>query len=241
MQPPQVEDEFADATPPTDAWAAFLSARFSQRKELYQKLADHEKGIVRKELRRIRYLRAYFEEHRLSANDSSSLTTLLDRSHSTWKDHASRRCKDELHRYEVGIARTSGYRRQELNKQRLILAQVQQWTTPEYAHIQELAAPESFIPGLDAMDDSADDNPAKQDYGYNGWVIAFRKHQGGVTLEHNLCHEEQEISMQRLLYDKEHTPLKRSADKTRLRYFHLQANNMKWVEVWNPDLPCRSC
>jgi hypothetical protein len=36
--------------------------------------------------------------------------------------------------------------------------------------------------------------------------------------------------MQRLLYDRDETPLKRSADRTQLRYFHLQANNMQWVE-----------
>jgi hypothetical protein len=242
MQPYTIENVDADAAPATDAWAAFLSARFSQKKELYQRLADHEKDIVRKELRRIRYLRTYFEEHQLSANDSSSLTTLLDRSLSTWKDHASRRCKDELHRCEVGIARTSGYRQQEFNKQRLTLEQVQQWRTPEYAHIQRSAAPESYIPGLDDMDHSLDDDPAKPDYGYNGWVVSLRKNLGGVTLEQNFCHGEfahQKISMQRLLYDKEHTPLKRSADKTQLRYFHFQANNIKWVEVGNPCLLCR--
>lgn len=58
-----------------------------------------------------------------------------------------------------------------------------------------------------------------------------------MALEHGLDHGEfphQAISMRRLLYDKEHTPLRRTTDKTQLRYFHLEANNMKWVEVWSP-------
>ncbi|KAG7285062.1 hypothetical protein NEMBOFW57_009682 [Staphylotrichum longicolle] len=208
MQRSMAEDVDPDEATPTDAWAAFLSARFSQRKELYRQFSAHEQDLVRKELRRIRYLRAYFEEHRLSPNDTSSLITLLDKSHAGWRESASRRCKDELRRSE-------------------------QWYRSEHARVQQSTAFEDYIPELDAMDDSVDDDPAKTDYGDNGWIIAFKKNQGGVALEHGHCHREfphQTISMQKLLYDREHTPLRRTADKTQLRYFHLEANNMKWVE-----------
>lgn len=234
MHPYIVEDLYPDPAPPADAWATFLSARYSRRRDLYDEFSGHEKEIVRKELRRIRYLREYFENHRLSASDSSALVTSMEKSHIDWRDRVSRRCKDELHRCEVGIARASGQRLHELNRQRLILKQVQQWPTQEYAALRHSAAPETYITRLDAVDDSVDDNPAESDYGYNGWVIAFQKGQGGVTLNNPLCHGKfphQKVSMQRLLYDKEHTPLKRSADGSHLRYFHLQANSMKWVEV----------
>jgi hypothetical protein len=241
MQPDMVEDVHTDPVVPNDPWAAFLSARFSRRKELYQGFSDHEKDIVKKELRRIRYLREYFEEHRLCTTDTSSLTTLLNNSHAAWRDRAGRRCQEELRHCEVDIARATGDRLQELKKQRLVLMQVQQWPTQEYAHLQESMAPESYISGLDAIDGTVDDdNPAEPGYGYNGWVMAFRKNEGGITLNHRLCHGEfphQTISMQSLLYDKEHTPLKRSVDMRELRYFHVQANNMKWVEVWSPFLP----
>ncbi|KAL2143371.1 hypothetical protein VTI28DRAFT_10485 [Corynascus sepedonium] len=230
-----VEDQCVDPVPPADAWAAFLTSRFSKRRELYESFSDHEREIVRKELRRIRHLREYFEEHRLSATDPTTLLASLEKAHHSWRSSAGRGCREELHRLEVGIARASGYRRQELNRQRLILKQVEQWSQPTYHYdeLRDLVAPESFITKLDAVDDSVDDNPAEPNYGYNGWVMAFKKGKGGVTLDHPLCHGKfphQKISMQKLLYDEEQTPLKRSADRTQLRYFHLQANNMQWVE-----------
>ncbi|KAK3305972.1 uncharacterized protein B0T15DRAFT_533949 [Chaetomium strumarium] len=233
MQSYCVQDKYLDPIAPTDAWAAFLAARFSDRRELYESFSDHEKETVRKELRRIRYLRDYFAGHRLSASDILPVLDCLEQSHNGWRERASRRCKDELHRCEVAIARASGYRRAELNRQRSILKQVEQWPTQEYARLRQLISPVSFIPGLEAEEDSVDDNPAESNYGYNGWVIVFDREKGGVNLSHPLCHGKfphQKISVQRLLYDKEHTPLQRSADRTCLRYFHLQANNMKWVE-----------
>ncbi|KAK4149997.1 hypothetical protein C8A00DRAFT_37398 [Chaetomidium leptoderma] len=208
MQPYIVEDQYADPGLPADVWATFLAARFSKREELYESLSSHEKKIVKKELRRIRYLRG---------------------AHGAWRDGVSLKCKEELHRCEVGIARSSGYRRQELNRERLILKQIQQWSTQQYARLQRSISPESYIIGLDAADDTLDDNPTESNYGYNGWVITFRKGEGGVTLNHPLCHgrfRHQKISMQRLLYDPSQTPLKRSAERSQLRYFHLQANNM---------------
>ncbi|KAK4141908.1 uncharacterized protein C8A04DRAFT_30460 [Dichotomopilus funicola] len=234
MPPYLVEDQYVDPTPPTDAWGSFLAARFSKRQELFEKgFSEHEQKIVRKELRRIRHLRDYFEEHRLAATDSSCLLASLDRAHADWRHRAGSGCKEELHRLEVGIARASGYRRQNLNRQRLIVKQTQQWGTPEDIALKTEQAPETYIPELYGPDDGLDDNPAESNYGCNGWVMNFKKGQGGVTLDHPLCHGKfphQKIAMQKLLYDEERTPLKRSSDRTQLRYFHLQANNMKWVE-----------
>jgi hypothetical protein len=229
-----VQDQYVDPASPTDAWAAFLAARFSKRRELYGSFSDQEQEIVRKELRRISHLREYFDGHRLSASDPASLLASLEEAHHAWRNRASRGCKEELHRCEVGIARASGYRRQELNRQRMILKQVEQWPSQQYGDLQKEIAPDDYIKGLDAVDDNVDDKPAESNYGYNGWVIAFKKGQGGVTLDHPLCHGKfphQKISMQKLLYDEEQTPLKRTSDRTQLRYFHLQANNMTWVEV----------
>ncbi|KAK4238609.1 hypothetical protein C8A03DRAFT_43673 [Achaetomium macrosporum] len=235
MQPYSVEDLYPDPIAPGDAWAAFLAARFSHRRELYQSFSNHEKETIRKELRRIRYLRIYFASHRLSSSDTFPVQACIEQSHNRWRERASQRCKDELHRCENAIEKASGYRWTELNRQRSILKQVEQWPTQEYdyAYHQQLVAPESLITGLYAAEDSVDDNPAESNYGYSGWVIVFSKDKGGINLNHPLCHGKfphQKISVQRLLYDKANTPLKRSADRTHLRYFHLQANNMKWVE-----------
>jgi hypothetical protein len=233
MQSYTVEDQYADPVPLTDAWAGFLSARYSKREALYESLAGQEKESIKKELRRIKYLRQYFEGHRLSPADCAPLLVSLEKSHKVWRNRATGRSKEELHRCEIEIAKATGYRRQELNRQRLILRQVQRWPTQQYADLQQSMAPESYIAGLDKVDDSVDDNPEDPDYGTHGWLIAFKKGQGGVTLDEPLCHGKfphQKISMQRLLYDRDETPLKRSANRTQLRYFHLQANNMQWVE-----------
>lgn len=222
MQPYIVQDHYADPIPPNDPWAAFLAARFSKRKELYENLAGHEKESIRKELRRIRYLREYF----------ATLVASLEKSHLLWRERARRQCKDELARCETEIARASGARRELLNRNRLILKQVQQWPTQRYSEFQRSIAPESYIAGLGATDDCVDDDPDESNYGYNGWFMVFEDN-GGVTLDNPLCHGKfphQKIAMQKLLYDKERTPLKRSHDTRQLRYFHLQANNMKWVE-----------
>ncbi|KAK0654156.1 hypothetical protein QBC41DRAFT_60894 [Cercophora samala] len=233
MQPYIVEDQYADPVPIIDAWAAFLAARFSRRKDLYASFSGHEKEIVRKELRRISFLRDYFSGHRLSQSDRITLLESLQRAHTTWRERASRRCKEDLPRIEIEIARSAGARRQQHNRNRLILKQVQQWPTQQYTNLQRSVAPDSYIEGLYLEEDSIDDDHTVSNYGYNGWLIQFEKGKGGVDLKHPLCHGKfphQKIAVQKLLYDKDQTPLRRTQDRTKLRYFHLQANNMKWVE-----------
>ncbi|EAA30255.2 hypothetical protein GE21DRAFT_9902 [Neurospora crassa] len=225
-------DQYVDPLPPTDAWACFLSARYSQRKALYQGLTATEKELVRKELRRVRYLREYFETQRLSPKPNSApLVVLLDDSRRRWKEQAIKNSKAAL----AELAQPNCYHKPLLQRNRSLLLQVQQWSTQpaENQQREEELDPENYIDGLGAPDDSIDDNPSDPNYGYNGWVIVYEKGQGGMTLDHPLCHGQyphQKISVQKLLYDIANTPLKRSEDKNQLRYFHLQANNMKWVE-----------
>ncbi|KAK4185628.1 hypothetical protein QBC35DRAFT_503201 [Podospora australis] len=234
MQPYMVEDQYADPVPITDAWAAFLAARFSKRKELYEGFSGHEREIVRKELRRIQYLkREYFAGHRLSHSDRIPLVASLENAHRAWRERAAARCKQDLPRIEVEIAKSDKFRRVQHNRNRLILKQVQQWGTPQYSDLQRAIFPESYIDGLDSPDDDVDDDPSQPNYGYNGWLIVFEKGQGGITINHPLVHGKfphQKIATQKMLYDRVGTPLRRTKDRTKLRYFHLQANNMKWVE-----------
>jgi len=232
MQTYDVEDQYVDHVPATDVWAVYLAARFSKREELYESLTTPEKELIRKELRRIRYLRD-FASQRLTPSDRT-LVLSLEESHSRWRKRASKQCRDELARCEVDIAKADKYRKPLLLRNRAILLQVQQWQSQTYTEIQQQMSPVSYISGLEAPDDSVDDNPREPNYGYNGWLIVFEKGQGGVTLDHPLCHgrfPHQKIPVQKLLYAKKETPLKRARDKNQLRYFHLQANNMKWVEV----------
>ncbi|KAK0725084.1 hypothetical protein B0H67DRAFT_598462 [Lasiosphaeris hirsuta] len=235
MKPYHVEDHYVDPVPATDAWALYLAARFSRREELYESFTAPEKELVRKELRRIRYLKEYFSFHRLTPSDCT-LVVALERAHARWREHATQRCSEELVRCEREreMAPPADKRRAALAaRNRAILEQVKHWQSEIYTDLQHQMSPVSYISGLEAPDDRIDDNPRESNYGYNGWVIVFEKGQGGVTLPHPLCHGKfphQKIPMQRLLYDKEQTPLKRSGDKRQLRYFHLQANNMKWVE-----------
>ncbi|KAK1776228.1 hypothetical protein QBC45DRAFT_222384 [Copromyces sp. CBS 386.78] len=235
QQPAPRYDQYVDPLPPNDAWASFLSARYSQRKTLYEGFSATEKELVRKELRRIRYLREYFETQRLIPNPNSApLVVLLDDSRRRWKQRAIQKCKEELANYDKELAQPDSYRKHLLQRNRSLLLQVQQWSTQPGQEMQRKDFdPESYIDGLDAPDDDIDDNSRESNYGYNGWVIVYEKGQGGVNLAHPLCHGQyphQKISVQKLLYDKVNTPLKRSENKNQLRYFHLQANNMKWVE-----------
>ncbi|KAK3313225.1 hypothetical protein B0H66DRAFT_485544 [Apodospora peruviana] len=229
-----IQDQYVDPVPPTDAWASFLAARFSQRPVLYENFPGPEKELVRKELRRIRYLREYFATHRLSPADRLTLAASLERAHKLWRESASRNCNNSLVAIERELPKAElKTRRPLLLRNRTILRQVQQWQSTQYVDLQNQMSPQSYVNGLEAPDDSVDDNPRESNYGYNGWVIVFREGEGGGTLDHPYCHGKfphQKIAMQKLLYDKENTPLKRTRDSKQLRYFHLQANNMKWVE-----------
>ena len=227
-----VVDQHVDPVPTTDVWAVYLAARFAKREELYESFTAPEKELIRKELRRIRHLREYFFSYRLTPSDHT-LNISLERAHSYWRQWASQRCKKELERCASEISRAGNRRLQLLNRNRTILTQVQQWQSQAYMDFQQQISPVSYISGLEAADGSMDDDQRQPEYGSNSWLIVFEKGCGGVTLDNPLCHgrfPHQKIPLQKLLYAKE-TPLKRSGKKEQFRYFHLPANNMKWVEV----------
>ena len=240
MEPyPVATDQHVDASPPMDSWAAFLNARFSERPQMWKRFKNAEKDMVRKELRRIRYLREYFAKHRIHPRDLG-LEASLETAHGEWKTQAKQAAAPELAKCETELSRNLDPRdRGFAERRRHILRQVQKWQTGQYKEYQRPMFPESYIDDLNATDDTVDDDPRQPDYGYNGWVIVFEKGKGGVTPKYPHCQGKfphQKIAMQKLLYDKANTPLKRTKDWTQLRYFHLQANNMKWVEVSKVDL-----
>jgi hypothetical protein len=232
-----VEDLYEDPIPPNDAWGKFLSMRFSQRPAFYNGLQISEKELIRKEVQRIEYFRGYFKTRLLSPSDHISLEASLEASRSNWRKMAFGRCKDELEICQAQRATFGDNPRLERNS--CILKQVQLWESKEYSDLQSSLSTENYIHSLAVQTSHADDNPNESNYGYNGWVIVFEKGVKGITIDHPLCHGQfpnQKISIQRLLYNKSKTPLKRTENKDTLRYFHLPANNMKWVEVRVVDL-----
>jgi hypothetical protein len=228
-----VEDQYHDPVPPNDAWGKYLSMRFAQRPAFYESLEPSEKELIRKEVQRIKYFRENFETQLLSPSRSNALSASLAASRSTWRKAALLRCKEELKTWDAKIANCKDTDFS-LKRQYNIISQVQLWESKEYSKLQNDIAPESYIHDLDLQTSSMEDNPDESNYGYNGWMIVFEKGKGGVTVDHPLCHghfPNQKISIQQLLYNKSQTPLKRTESNEHLRYFHLPANNMKWVEV----------
>jgi len=231
-----VEDQYYDPIPPNDVWGKFLSMRFVQRPAFYKDLETSEQELVRKEVQRIKYFRKNFETQLLSPSRSLALSDSLADSRARWRKAARARCIQELAACKVEMAKSSG-NDPLLQRTYSILTKVADWGSKEDVKLQEDLDPESYIPDLDQQPSNMEDNPKEPNFGYNGWVIVFEKGKGGVTMEHPLCHGKfpnQKISIQQMLYNKSQTPLKRTEDKKQLRYFHLPANNMKWVEVQAP-------
>lgn len=231
-QPYTVKDQYEDPIPPNDAWGIFLSMRFSQRQAFYNGLKNSEKELVRKEVQRIEYFREYFKERRLSPSDRTPLINSLEVSRSNWRKIALERCEKALADRQAEIAKRGGDPR--LDRNCCILRQVKLWGSEDHSDLQNSESAENYILDQAARANRDDDNPNKSNYGYNGWVIVFEKGGEGLTIEHPLCHgrfPNQKISIQQLLYNKSGTPLKRTENKNLLRYFHLPANNMAWVEV----------
>jgi len=232
-----VQDQYEDPIPPNDAWGRWLSMRFCERPSFFRGLSKSEQELIRKEVQRIRYFREYFKSRKLSPSDRTPLIASMETLRHEWRKDAFARCGDELAIFERKILESG--KSPVLERNCCILRRVQLWEDADYPHFQDSVSPESYIDNLAPQSNHADDNPDKSDYGYNGWVIAFDKGSRGVTLDHPLCHghfPNQKISIQQLLYNNSETPLKRTNDKKQLRYFHLPANNMKWVEVSNHEL-----
>lgn len=226
----EVEDAYPDTTPAPDVWAEYLRARILRRRELYNSLDPSAQELIRKEVRRIRYFREHFKDYRVFPTDELPLVALLDDSRTKWRDIAAKRANDELNKVNKRMEKEGATELLVRNKK--ILKRVQSWHSKGYADIRDASNPDAYMPDLDQGPDNSEDDPQKPDYGYNGWVIAWEKGQW-TSLDHPLVHgsfPHQKISIQQFLYNKEGTPLKRDLRKDQFRYFHLPANNMKWVE-----------
>ena len=227
-----VEDAYPDTSPHLDAWGEFLRNRYHKRRMLYDSLDASAQELIRKEVRRIRYFREHFKDYRVFKTDRLPLVALLDDSRTKWRDIAAKRAPDELAKCNKQIEK-EGERDPILVRNREILRSVQTWKSSNHARLQQEYSPDAYMPDLDCGPVTTEDDPQQADFGYNGWVIAWEQDKGWISLDHPLVHGQfphQKISIQQFLYNKEGTPLKRSTRKDQLRYFHLPANNMKWVE-----------
>ncbi|KAK0392707.1 hypothetical protein NLU13_2202 [Sarocladium strictum] len=234
LPPYNVEDLYPDPGTLTDAWARYMRERFGRRDIFYQRLNPAERELLRKELRRIRWFREHFKDYRIASTDRLPLVALLDDARSKWREIASKGAEDELEAVKKETEKNGDTVRRARDRQ--ILLMVQHWLRHEYHERQEAVLPEGFMGDLDATSENSiptEDDPQKPNYGYNGWLIVWDQEKGGVSSDHPLIHGKfphQKISIQQLLYNKENTPLKRTSNKKQLRYFHLPANSMKWVE-----------
>lgn len=216
-----VDDIYTDPTPPIDAWGQFLSMRYCQRRSFYDRHEPSEQELIRKEMQRIEYFRSKFKDRHASPSDTTPIVEVLEHSRTQWRKEAIQRCEKDLFDLQ-------GKADEPRNGK--ILRRVKQWranTSPDHADTQ------NAMPSEDGVANRFTNNPDGPDYGYNGWCIVFENRKVGV--DDPLCYGQfphQKISIQELLYSESESPLKRSDDKTKLRYFHLPANNMTWVQVW---------
>ncbi|KAG9235378.1 hypothetical protein BJ875DRAFT_374401 [Amylocarpus encephaloides] len=211
-----IEDQYEDPIIPSDSWGQFLSMRFRERKSFYDNLNAPEQQMIWKELQRIEYFRDTFKSRKLSATDTIPLDSLLEEARNDWNAIAFERCEREL-------AKRRGIETEERNCH--ILREVQRRGGVTTCVSQFLISSENDSVDLENY------NPDEPDYGYNGWLMAFADGRRGI--DNPLCYGEfphQKISIRQLLYNKTKTPLTRMEDKDQLRYFHLPANNMAWVE-----------
>jgi hypothetical protein len=214
-------DIYVDPIPLTDSWGQFLSMRFGEREAFYNSLSEPEQKLISKELMRIDFFRSVYKERPLASSDGIPLTSLLDEARKEWNMSAFGRCHIEL-------AKRQGHPEEARNCN--ILREVQRRGGRPGDNVWIPTMPKSL----------SNYNPAEPDYGYNGWLMVFEDGKRGIDDPRcygNFPH--QKISIRQLLYNKEETPLARSDSKEDLRYFHLPANNMTWVEArphHGPDL-----
>ncbi|KAH8179959.1 corA-like mg2+ transporter protein [Sarocladium implicatum] len=230
-----VDDVHQDRGALSDAWALYMRERIGRREAFYGRLNQTERELVRKELRRIRYFREHFKHYCIAPTDHLPLVALLEDARTRWRDVAVRRADKELEALRKQDEKNGETFKRSRDRQ--VLSMVRHWSKMEYLARQKEVLPETFMGDLEATTESTnpiEDDPKKPNYGYNGWLIVWDQEEGGVSYDHPLVHGKfphQKISIQQLLYNKEQTPLKRTPSKKQLRYFHLPANSMNWVEA----------
>ncbi len=211
-----VEDAYLDPTPLTDSWGQFLSMRFRQRREWYEGLTSKEQRLVRKEMKRIEYFREHFKDGKISDKHEDSLVAMLKAARFEWNQLAFQRCQTELSRCEnerncrilKGILRRGG----------------------------DTLAGDHFTLFTEEDDEKnpISYDPKDRDYGHNGWLMLFKDGKKGAEMDDRQCSGKfphQKIEIQQLLHNKDVELLRRTESESDMRYFHLPANNMVWVEV----------
>ncbi|RDA89807.1 hypothetical protein CP533_0874 [Ophiocordyceps camponoti-saundersi (nom. inval.)] len=227
-----VKDKDPECNMSTDPWGKFLFSRYTERKSLFQSLNESEKNVIRKELGRVDYLRSAIEDRKLAEEDAKPLLSLLAHARESWNMEAYQRCREKLSK---GTATEIGERDRQIMEAVLlrkgkVSCEAESWSLSDES--------------LDTSDQSTEEpcceemayqnrfDADKPDYGYNGWYLSFESGKGGH--DNPLCYGQfphQKIEIQKLLYNKEKTPLKRVKNKKMLQYFHLPANNMAWIEA----------
>jgi len=212
-----IQDQYDDPVPPTDSWGRFLSMRFRERQYFYDNLNIPEQQIIWKELQRIEYFRDVFKNRKLSASDAMPLNALLEEARASWNTIAFERCEYELAKC-LNIA-------SEERNYHILRAVHARGGVISYDGKLIIANEKNAI-------DLENYDPDEPDYGYNGWLMAFADGKRGI--DDPMCYGEfphQKLSIRQLLYNKSETPLTRTENRDELKYFHLPANNMAWVEV----------
>jgi hypothetical protein len=206
-------DIYVDPIPLTDSWGQYLAMRFSERDAFYSGLPQPEQKLISKELMRIDYFRGVYKGKYLANSDLGPVGAMLEKARREWNALAYRRSEKELgeRQDDPREARTC----------RILRAMQRRGGRP---------CNDGWTPGVSKS--LANYNPNEPDYGYNGWLMTFEDGSRGIDDPRCYGHfPHQKISIRQLLYNKEETPLARSGNKKDLRYFHLPANNMTWVEA----------
>jgi len=218
-EPYDVEDEYFDPIPLTDSWGQFLSMRFRKRRGWYEGLGEKEQRLVRKEMKRIEYFREVFQDRKISdSEEDPPLVTKLKAARAEWNRLAFERCGAELSRCKA----------EENWRSCRILTQVLRREGNGVADDHF-----SIFTQEDDEKNPIDHSPDGSDYGHNGWLMLFKDGKRGTEMENRHCSGKfphQKIEIQQLL-SKEVDLLRRTENPNDLRYFHLPANNMAWVEV----------
>lgn len=221
-----------DPDVPTDAWGRFLAMRFHRREEFLRSLGQSEQDLIRRELDRVQHFRNLNNTTILDAQSGRTLIESLEAARLTWRQSAINesprniaKCRKQIATYGRASVELTRYEPNMRN-----LKRVQEW---DPAVLPDSSPPGYIDPRNTGNTLPHNDNDAN--YGYNGWLIEFRNSENGTVGVSNESFNgdfpHQKMSIEKLLYNKAESPLKRSDDKSRLRYFHLPANNMEWVEV----------
>ncbi|KAJ4385205.1 hypothetical protein N0V93_010266 [Gnomoniopsis smithogilvyi] len=218
-----------DPDAPIDAWGQFLAMRFRHRQKFLSRLERSEQELINRELSRIEYFRNLNETRRLKEHDDSTLIESLKSARIAWRRFAVEESRSNLVNCRSKIANgKDAIERQRHVRNARILERVQRWDA-------EVLPDLSSEPGVVKTSQPPPHYDADPNFGYNGWLIAFENGKDGIVgitnPSFNGDFPHQKMAIKELLYNKAQSPLKRSEDRNTLRYFHLPANNMEWVEA----------